>query len=162
MADDSTSMMDVPHAAEVGAAVGAPPTVTLYDAEGHPITVPEADGPYWLTRGFAEVAYDLESLRGQVSPLARAAEAALAAYIDGVVRDGQIDQSDIAEARAAEVALEELLTLNGHIKVAISSRYPVRQFGEAVLMRRPDGGTVEVDPSQAALYETEHGFIRAG
>lgn len=157
---NSMEMMNVPQAVTAEAAVNVPELVQLHAPDGRTVYVDVREVDRWLTEGWSRSPLDAALLAAELPPLFREAERVWAEYVRGVVSDGYIDTSDVAQAAAAHAALNLLTRQCALVEHAIVSRYPARQ-GEGITMLRPDGVATQVDPGQVALHETGYGFTRA-
>ncbi len=148
----------------ISAEVNAPIVVTLYDASGRQIRAAAADVEYWLDQGFRRGVIDLPSTKESLRLLCDAVCQTYTAYIDGVLRDGQIDPSDTAQAAAASTAVVELAQVINNIEQAVAAEYDIFQpDGVRVRRTHPDTGEPEetfVDPGQVDLYAGE-GWVTA-
>jgi len=158
MSDDM--QMNAPHAATVEAGTGLPEVTQVHAPDGRAAWVHAGEVDRWLSEGWSRAPLDAAVLAAELPPLFRETERLWAEYVRGVVNDGAIDTSDVAQAAAAHTALNLLTRQCALVEHAIVSRYPVRQ-GAGITMRTPDGTPTQVDPGQVGLYETEHGYTRA-
>lgn len=143
----------IAHASVVTADVNAPALVTLYAPTGRAIFVDERDAEHWLGQGFVRTLADPVAVAQELTALLPAVEAAIQAYVAGVVNDGVIDTADTAAKATADAAFIELEDAWGRLNAAIVLRYKVAQ-GQAITMRK-EGTTTQVDPGQVAVYAAE-------
>jgi len=95
----------IDHGTGAAAAVNAPATTTLYDDEGHGLTIPTADVAVWLARGFRRQSRDAQAALKDLPALWKAALDALKAAVD----DGdELDTAQDAAYHTARMALTEL------------------------------------------------------
>ncbi len=158
------TMADIPHEATVSAAVNAPMPERLFDAAGRSILVDAADVEHWIAQGFRRGVIDLQDEKDSLRLLCDTVCQAYTAYIDGVIRDEEIDPSDVAQAAAARAAVAELAQAISNIEQSISAEYEIKQpDGVRVRRTHPDTGESEetfVDPGQVDLYAQE-GWVKA-
>ncbi|MBK9711542.1 MAG: hypothetical protein IPO81_09500 [Kouleothrix sp.] len=124
--------------------------VELHSPHDDVVRVPPAAVDALLAAGFRHGPGDPRETVRRLRVLLDASIDAIDAFVDGVLADGQIDTSDAAAKRTAEIAMQEVEQTWGQLCRELSF-YPVRQ-GASVQMVAADGLFHKVDPSQVGQY----------
>lgn len=128
-----SEMMNIPHGADIEAAVNAPAEEMLYDPTGASIRVAAEQAEHFVRQyGFSRSLNDPWQLWETLDPLFAAAHDAVWRATEGITETGQIDTHPDAAMHAACMAMETLTSAWGRLHQAIQQRYPAVHPEEGV------------------------------
>lgn len=148
------SGVDIPNDASVGAAVNAEARVTLYHPSSKiPVEIFERDAEKLLALGFRRKISDPYAALTAALATLRGIEPALTKYVDGVMRDGVIDRSDVSAHAVLFVSIDAFSVALAELLQSIDETYPRAEASPVSLAK--GGESITVDPNQVDAFKAE-------